>query len=201
VQENFNELLLLTAIQQHKSMPSITFQPLQRLSPAELLAFSQLNQGLICEMNTNGSIVLKTPDAIKYNRLIEKIINALQIWNEKAEDGVVLDIKTGYALPNGAVRHPSVSWAKLYKMNTQFEHLLETTPDFFVEILTEAQSINPMMLRMREYMLNGALLGWLIDLNNERVYIFKNDGSEQVVEGFHENLNGESVLRGFDMRL
>jgi Uma2 family endonuclease len=182
-------------------MPSITFQPLQRLSPAELLAFSQLNQGLVCEMNTNGSIVLKTPDAIRYNRLIEKISLNLHKWNSIAEDGVVLDIKTGYALSNGAVRHPALSWVKLYKMNTQFEHLLETAPDFFVEILTEAQSMNPMLLKMREYMLNGALLGWLIDLNNEKVYIFKNDGSEQVVDGFQEILTGEGVLRGFEVRL
>ena len=54
---------------------------------------------------------------------------------------------------------------------------------------------------MKEYMLNGSLLGWLIDVNNEKVYIYKNDGTEQVVENFQNILSGGSILRGFEVIL
>ena len=92
----------------HLNMSAITFMPLQRLSPSDLLAFSQLNSSLICEMNTNGSIILKTPLYHKFSQIGLKILEKLQIWNEKGSEGVVLDIKTGFVLSNGAIRHPSV---------------------------------------------------------------------------------------------
>ena len=182
-------------------MSAITFMPLQRLSPSDLLAFSQLNSGLICEMNTNGSIILKTPLHHKYSQIALKILEKLHIWNEKGNEGVVLDMKTGFALSNGAIRHPSVSWVKPYKISSQTEHLIESSPDFYVEFLTESDNFNTMKMRMKEYMLNGSLLGWLIDANNEKVYIYKNDGSEQIIENFQNILSGDSILRGFEMKI
>ena len=182
-------------------MPAITFMPLQRLSPSDLLAFSQLNSSLICEMNTNGSIILKTPFHHKYSQIALKTLEKLNIWNEKGNHGVVLDAKTGFVLSNGAVRHPSVSWVKPYKMSSQTENLIESAPDFYVEFLTESDNFNTMKMRMKEYMLNGSLLGWLIDVNNEKVYIYKNDGTEQVVENFQNMLSGGLILRGFEIML
>ena len=100
-------------------MSAITFMPLQRLSPSDLLAFSQLNSSLICEMNTNGSIILKTPLYHKFSQIALKILEKLHIWNEKGSEGVVLDTKTGFVLSNGAIRHPSVSWVKPYKISSK----------------------------------------------------------------------------------
>jgi Uma2 family endonuclease len=178
-------------------MSAITFTPLKRLTPVEFLDFSILNQGLICEMNTNGSIILKTPNGKKYTRLVEKILHSLNEWNDRTTDGVVLDNHTGYTLPNGAIRHPAVSWVKTHKSASQTAHLLETTPDFFIEFLTESDNITALKMRMNEYMLNGALLGWLIDVNNEKIHIFNIDGSEEIVEGFKNTLSGGSILRGY----
>lgn len=182
-------------------MSAITFTPLQRLSPSDMLAFSQLNSGLICEMNTNGNIILKTSLRQKYSLIAMKILENLSKWNDKKNEGVVVDTKTGYILSNGAIRHPSVSWVKPYKISSQTEHLIESAPDFFVEFLTESDNINSMKMRMKEYMLNGSLLGWLIDLNNEKVYIYKNDGTEQIVENFQNTLSGDLILRGFEIIL
>ena len=58
-------------------MSAITFMPLQRLSPSDLLAFSKLNSSLICEMNTNGSIILKTPLRHQYSQIALKIFEKL----------------------------------------------------------------------------------------------------------------------------
>jgi Uma2 family endonuclease len=178
-------------------MSTITFTPLKRLNPVEFLDFTLLNQGLICEMNTNGSIILKTLNGKKYARLIEKILKSLHDWNDSTEEGIVLDRHTGYILPNGAIRHPSVSWVKKHKIASQTEHLLETAPDFFIECVTESDTMNALKMRMKEYMLNGALLGWLIDVNNEKVHIYKIDGSEEIIEGFKNTLSGGSILRGY----
>ena len=180
------------------TMPSITFQPLKRLSPAEFLDFSLLNQGLICEMNANGSIILKTFKAKKYNQIAEKLRETLNDWNNIHEEGVVFDMRIGYVLPNGAILHPTLSWIKAYKLNTQKEHLIEAVPDFFVEFLTESDTVQAMKMRMKTYMLNGALLGWLIDKDNEKVYIFKNDGTEEEVEYLKKSISGGVILRGYE---
>jgi Uma2 family endonuclease len=182
-------------------MSAITFTPLKRLNPIEFLDFSLLNQGLICEMNTNGSLILKTPNGKKYSRLIEKILKSLYDWNSSVEEGMVLDNHTGYILPNGAIRHPSVSWIKTHKSASQTEHLLETVPDFFIEFITESDTMNALKMRMKEYMLNGALLGWLMDVNNEKIHIFNTDGSEEIVENFKNTLSGGSILRGYNLEL
>jgi Uma2 family endonuclease len=182
-------------------MSAITFTPLKRLTPIEFLDFTLLNQGLICEMNTNGSIILKTPDGKKYTKFIEKILNTLHDWNSRAEEGLVLDNHTGYILPNGAIRHPAISWIKKHKAASQTEHLMETIPDFFIEFLTESDTMNAFKMRMKEYMLNGALLGWLVDVNNEKIHIFNIDGSEEIREGFKSTLSGGSILRGYEFRL
>lgn len=182
-------------------MLAITFMPLERMSPSDLLAFSQLNPSLTCEMNTNGSIILKVPMRQKYSQISNKIHNELSEWNENTQQGTILGGKMGFILPNGAIRHPSVSWVKTHKMSRQTEHLLEVAPDFFVEFLTESDNANTMKMRMKEYMVNGALLGWLIDMNNEKVYIYKNDGTEQVVETLNERLDGGNILKGFSILL
>ena len=179
-------------------MPSITFQPLKRLSPAEFLDFSLLNQGLICEMNANGSIVLKTLNAKKHNQLVEKMKQSLHDWNNSSEEGVVFDMRIGYVLPNGAIFHPTLSWIKSYKLNAQKEHLIEAVPDFFVEFLTDSDTIHMMKMRMKSYMLNGALLGWLIDMSTDTLYIFKNDGWEEAVEYLKKSISGGAILRGYE---
>ncbi len=178
-------------------MQYITFQPLTRLNHPEFLTFCQLNAGLICEMNANGSISLRTNLPKKYLNYAEKIGQSLTDWNERVEEGRAFDVKTGFVLPNGTVRHPSVSWAKMHKLNSQNEHLIEATPDFFLEFLTEHDNLDSMIRRMKEFILNGAHLGWLFDLNHEKVYIFKNDGTQTVVEGTKNALSGNSVLRGY----
>lgn len=182
-------------------MPSITFQPLQRMSPAELLEFSQLNRNLQCELNANGTVVLKTPLRLRYTTLTNRIVKKLEEWNENSEEGAVLTARIGFVLRNGAIRHPSVSWVKNVKMAAQIEHLIEHVPDFFIEYLTESESLSIARARMQEYLSNGARLGWLIDLENETVYIFQENKEVETLNDFTNPLSGADILRGFVLSL
>ena len=55
--------------------------------------------------------------------------------------------------------------------------------------------------KMEEWLDNGILLGWLIDIKNKQVYIYRADGSIEIVKGFDKKLNGESVMKGFEFDL
>ena len=182
-------------------MHAITFQPLKRMSPAELLEFSQLNRDLQCELNANGSVVLKTPFRLRYTTLTNRIVKKLEEWNEQHEGGTVLTSRMGFVFRNGAIRHPAVAWVKNMKMAAQIEHLIEHVPDFFIEYLTESESLSLARARMQEYISNGAHLGWLIDLENETVYIFQENKPDETIQGFKNPISAGEILRGFSVYL
>ena len=183
-------------------MLSMTFQPLVRLTPSDLLAFGQLNRELVCELNANGSITLRFPPKLRYFTAINVILKALTAWNERTgePEGTVISTTIGFVLRNGAVRHPAVAWVKSYKMAAQTGYLIEQIPDFFIEFLTPTDSLALAQGRMMEYISNGAALGWLIDLDTEMVYIFRQN-FENSVENFHNKLSGGDILRGFEFMM
>jgi Uma2 family endonuclease len=50
---------------------------------------------------------------------------------------------------------------------------------------------------MSEWMEGGVLLAWLIDPQEERVHVYRANGSIEIVEGFSAVLSGENVLPDF----
>jgi Uma2 family endonuclease len=180
----------------------ITFQPLKRLTPAELLEFSQLNRELQCEINANGTMSLRLPPRPRYATAAATIAKAINEWNMRSgsPEGMILTTRTGFVLRNGSVRHPALAWLQSYKMAAQTDHLIEQTPDFFVEFLTTSESLAIAHSRMSEYIGNGAKLGWLLDLDNEMVYVF-GQNFENSVENFAQKLSGGEILRGFEFNL
>ena len=92
------------------------------------------------------------------------------------------------------------AWLKSYKIAAQTAHLIEQIPDFFVEFLTTSESLAQARGRMAEYISNGAKLGWLLDLDNEMVYIF-GQNFENSLENFAQKLSGGEILRGFEFNL
>jgi Uma2 family endonuclease len=183
-------------------MFSITFQPLQRMSPADLLTFSQLNRDLHCEMNANGSVTLRTAARPRYSGAAQNLAMALDKWNtfNGDDEGVVVGSRTGFVLKNGAIRHPSVAWVKSFKMAARTEHLIEGVPDFLVEFLTSSDNIAQAKARLKEYIQNGAKLAWLVDLDTETIWLM-GENWEESVDNFQGNITGGSLLRGFNFEL
>ena len=48
---------------------------------------------------------------------------------------------------------------------------------------------------------NGCRLAWLIDRFEERIYIYRANGSREEVDSFEKTLSGEDVLVGFTLRI
>jgi Uma2 family endonuclease len=53
---------------------------------------------------------------------------------------------------------------------------------------------------MVEYLKNGALLGWLIDPFERRVYVYQPDQKPLILEN-PETVSGDPLLRGFKLDL
>src|SRR5207302_4996750 len=77
------------------------------------------------------------------------------------------DSSVGFTLPNGAVRSPDASWISNERLESisrdeirRFPHVF---PEFVIELLSPSDSLPALKRKMREWIENGAELGWLID--------------------------------------
>ena len=66
-----------------------------------------------------------------------------------------------------------------------------------IEIRSTSDNLDPLHAKMRLYMQNGALLGWLIDARNRRLYIYRAGDTEPELLKDPATLSGEDVLPGF----
>lgn len=69
-----------------------------------------------------------------------------------------------------------------------------------VELRSKSDSMEPLQQKMREYLANGANLGWLIDRKNRKVEIYR-QGKEVELLNNPTSLSGEDVLPGFVLDL
>lgn len=175
----------------------ITFNTITRLTPPDFLNFTQLNPDLICELNPNGSITLKRDDykpAIKKLRL--QLHHEVLDWSKENDTGFVAERNTCFVFKTGAVRQPTIAWLRTYKKENTIENFIEAVPDFVVEFLTEHDNMDSLKRKMREYITNGTAMAWLIDVEGEKIYIFRASCMESET-GLTEKISGEDVLPNF----
>ena len=73
-------------------------------------------------------------------------------------------------------------------------------PDFVVELRSPTDVLSELQAKMREYMDNGARLGWLINPQDRTALIYRL-GQSVVVLQSPTSLSGEDVLPGFVLDL
>ena len=133
-----------------------------------------------------------------------EITTDLGIWKRK-NGGYSFDSSTGFTLKNTAVRSPDASCMsdERYKSveYVELKKFAKITPEFVVELISETDTVKDLQEKMDEYMMNGVLLGWLINPKKEEVFIYREDGTISKVIGFDNKLSGENILQGFEFDL
>ena len=69
-----------------------------------------------------------------------------------------------------------------------------------VELRSPSDNLETLREKMREYIDNGALLGWLINPQDNQVEIYRKGQSVEILEN-PTQLSGEDVLPGFLLNL
>ncbi|MCC3418041.1 MAG: Uma2 family endonuclease [Microcoleus sp. PH2017_07_MST_O_A] len=139
-------------------------------------ALALANPDLRLERTTEGELIVNPPTGGESSERNFNITGQLARWCDDNEDlGSGFDSSGGFILPNGANRSPDASWVSRERLST-----LQT--------------------KMREYIDNGARLGWLIDPQNRRVEIYRQQAEVEILINPTE-LSGEDVLPGFVLNL
>ena len=132
------------------------------------------------------------------------IIAALVSWADSDQTGEVYDSSGGFILPDGAMRAPDAAWVRKSRLAAlsavEREGFLPLCPDFVIELRSPSDALDDLRAKMEAYLANGARLGWLLDPQQRRAYVYRAGEEVELLEN-PRVLSGAPELPGFVLDL
>jgi Uma2 family endonuclease len=156
------------------------------------------------EMTKEGQVIFMMPVVLDGSHRNFKLTGRFYAWAESNDLGQGFDSSAGFTLPNGAKRSPDVAWLRKERWDSltleQRSKFARICPDFVVELRSKTDRLKTLQAKLKEYIANGAQLGWLIDPLQGKVHIYRPDQEVEMLD-HPQQLSGEEVLPGFVLRL
>lgn len=182
----------------------LNLRPVMELTDERLYLLCQANRELRFERTAQGELLLMAPTAGETGRRNAKLTQHLANWADMDGSGLVFDSSTGFVLPNGAMRSPDAAWLRRSRWESlkpdQKQTFIPLCPDFVIELRSGTDSLQALQDKLQEYIHNGALLGWLIDPQYRRVYVYRPGVPVKFLEKVNA-ISGDPELPGFVLDL
>jgi Uma2 family endonuclease len=179
-------------------------RPALDLTEDQFFALCQLNRDLRIERNAEGDLEIMAPAGWETSDRNAEITMQLRLWAKREGNGVATDSSGGYRLPNSAVRGPDAAWILRSRLQqipaAERAKFLPLCPDFVLELRSPTDRLAVVQAKMEEYLANGARLGWLLDPEQRRVYVYRPDAPVARLDR-PETVAGDPVLPGFVLDL
>ena len=170
----------------------------------DLKQFVQSHPDLRVELTKEGELAIMPATFPKTGRRNVKLSARLEVWSEAAGLGETFDSSTLFALPNGAIRSPDACWVEKSRWDAVSKEdqdgLMVLCPDFVAGLRSKTDRLSAVQKKMREYMDNGARLGWLVDPQSRRVEVYRPGQDVEILDD-PTSVSGEPVLPGFTLDL
>ncbi|TAE61178.1 MAG: Uma2 family endonuclease [Nostocales cyanobacterium] len=182
----------------------LKMQPDVIMNDDQFFDFCQLNRNFRIERNQLGDLLIMSPTGSETEEKNFNLIVQLGNWTKQNSTGVGFGSSSAFTLPNGAVRSPDAAWIKKERWEAipteQRKKFAPICPDFVVELRSETDNLKTLQEKMAEYIENGVKLAWLIDIKQQKVYIYR--PGKNIEELDHpQTLKGEDILPGFVLDL
>ena len=191
-------------IQNESTLLSVNLPDSESMTTEQFYEFCQLNRDLRIERTANGEVIVMPPAFSDTGNRNLKIGQQVGYWADRDGTGEAFDSSAGFTLPNGAIRAPDTSWIKLERWNALTEQqkasFAPICPDFVIELRSKSDTLKSLQAKMQEYIANGALLGWLIDRQNRKVYIYRPNQEAEILD-HPESVSGDRILPGFMLQM
>ena len=187
-------------------IPSVVLHlaPVIEMSDQQFFKLCQLNSDLRLERTSQGHLVIMPPTGGETGRMNFDLTGLFRNWVHADGTGVGFDSSTGFTLPNGAKRSPDLAWVKRARWQAltpqQREAFPPLCPDFVVELRSRSDTLEDLHAKMREYLDNGAQLGWLIDPVDRQVYVYRPQTPVACLDA-PQTVSGDPVLPGFVLEM
>lgn len=186
-------------------MNAIKLKPLDHFTEDEFYELCMQNDDLHMERDADGNIIIMDLTGLEGSNFNLEVSTEVAIWNREEKTGKTFDSNGGFTLPDTSVRGPDTAWIAMERWKAlpkedrkKFAHI---SPDFVIEIRSENDNLNDLKDKMKSYIKNGVKLGWLIDPQNQQTFIYRINGTIELVDSFETPLSGEDVLKGFELKL
>lgn len=179
----------------------------EAMSEAAFEQFCAQNRELRIEREANGKVTIMAPVHFDSGFFEGEVFGELRDFVKKSGiGGRALSPSTGFKLPDGATKSPDASWISAEKLANlpaeERKKFAAVVPDFVIEIRSDSDKLKKLKRKMEQTWIgNGVRLAWLIDPVKQKAYIYRQDGTVDVVPNFEGKLNGEEVLPGFELDL
>ena len=162
------------------------------------------NGDLRLELTAKRELIIVPPTQSATSGRNSELHCQLYIWAREDGTGKTFESSGGFTLPNGAVLSPDASWMLLSRWEALTEaerdRFAPISPDFVIELRSPSDRLIVVQAKMVEYMENGVRLGWLIDPETRRVYVYRPDRPVEILEE-PDIVSGYPVLPGFVLDL
>ena len=192
------------ALQSRQNALTLHFGAALRMNRHEFFQFCRANPDLRMELTSEGDLIIMSPTGSKSGHRNFTLAAQFGIWLQSDETGLGFDSSAGFTLPNGAVRAPDLAWIRKERWDAlsaeEQEEFAPICPDFVVELLSRTDRLETVQDKMREYIANGAHLGWLIDPKERNVYIYRPDEAVVCLSD-PKTISGDPLLPKFECQV
>lgn len=173
------------------------------LTDGQLQELCFANEIVQFERTREGEILMHPPTGGFTSEGNAEIIGQLHSWWKSHRRGRIYDSNSGFFLGDGSMLSPDAAYVLAVKLNgltkadlTGFPRLC---PDFVMELPSVSDSLHKAQEKMGLWVENGALLGWLIDPYQKKVYVYEPGREAAVVSG--KAVQGSGPVEGFILDL
>jgi Uma2 family endonuclease len=178
-------------------------RPALEMNEEQFFEFCQLNKVWRIERSAEGDLEVMVPTGFETSDRKSEINMQLRLWAKQDGSGIASDSSGGFILPNGAMRSPDASWIpreRLAGHTPEEQRFLPLCPDFVIELRSPSDPLAPVEAKMREYIENGARLGWLIDSEERKVHVHRPNNRVEISDK-PDNVSGDPILPSFVLDL
>lgn len=143
-------------------------------------AFSEAGLDYDVEL-TNGKISIVGPSDIVSSEISSRLIAFLFAWINPRRLGRVFDSAGGFILPDSNLTAPDVSFVRAARLRQSPRYFGELVPDLVVEIKSQSDRIKPLVTKIINFINLGAVIGILIDPDEETVTVYRHQGEPTVL--------------------
>jgi Uma2 family endonuclease len=174
-------------------MPAMTLKDLNQVQTL----FSEAGLDYQIELE-DGRLLVMGPSDIVSSEISSILIRLLGNWVYPRRLGRVFDSAGGFIMPDTNVKAPDVSFVRAARLRQSPRYFGELVPDLVVEIKSQSDRIKPIETKVLKFIELGAIVGILIDPDEETVTIYRSTG-EPTVLGNGDILTVAELFPGWEL--
>ncbi len=174
-------------------MPAMTLKDLNQVQTL----FSEAGLDYKIELE-DGRLLVMGPSDIVSSEISSILIRLLGNWVYPRRLGRVFDSAGGFIMPDTNVKAPDVSFVRAARLRQSPRYFGELVPDLVVEMKSQSARIKPIETKVLKFIELGAIVGILIDPDEETVTIYRST-SEPTVLGNGDILTVAELFPGWEL--